>query len=168
MEVSSESVTVRSLVDTVQASICQVQGAEKPRPGALVVTSAEVELHVVMDAALGGGLDVRVPVIGAHLRIGGRRVRHRMHTVRVALLPGSGASGGLAHGAGDEELVLALRAVRDLMDPNPQAAHAWSVSDGTVQVSFAVTEQGSISVGLDSDRSDEHVHSLRLELRPAS
>jgi len=121
-----------------------------------------------MDTTVGGKVDVRVPVIGAHLRIGGRRVRQRMHTVQVMLVPEHYGRARHDHGAGDEELVMALRAIRDLMDPSGHGGHSWSVAGGTVQVSFAVTDEGSISVGLNSDRSDEHVHSLQLELRPAS
>jgi hypothetical protein len=167
LEVSSESVAIRNLVEVVKASICEVQGAEEPRGGELVVASAELNLHVMMDTTVGGKVDVRVPVIGAHLRIGGRRVRHRMHTVRVQLVPEHHGRTRHDHGAGDLELVMALSAIRDLMEPGGEGGHAWSVAGGTVDVSFGVTEEGSISVGLNSDRSDEHVHSLQLELQPA-
>lgn len=166
MEVSNESVTIRTLVDVVKASICEVQGSGEPRPGELVAVSAELDLRVMMDTAAGGRVDVRVPVIGAHLRIGGQRKRHRMHTVRVQLVPERYGRARHDHGAGDEELVEALRAVRNLMDRAGDGGHSWSVSAGTVEVSFAITEQGSISVGLNSDHRDEHVHSLQLELQP--
>lgn len=168
MEVSSESVAIRNLVEVVKASICEVQGNADPRPGELAVAVAELNLQVMMDTTHGGTVDLRVPVIGARLRIGGRRVRHRMHTVHLTLVPEHNGRTRHDHGSGDEELVMALRAIRELMDPDTtRGGHSWSISGGTVQVSFAVTEEGSISVGLNSERSDEHVHSLQLELRPA-
>jgi hypothetical protein len=167
VEVSSESVAIRNLVEVIKASICEVQGAEEPRHGELVVSAAELNLHVMMDTTVGGKVEVRVPVIGARLRIGGRRIRHRMHTVHVMLVPEHYGRARHDHGPGDDELVSALHAVKDLMDPTSAGGHSWSVAGGTVQVSFAVTEEGSISVGLNSDHSDEHVHSLQLELQPA-
>ncbi|MEY9929675.1 hypothetical protein ABH926_004315 [Catenulispora sp. GP43] len=166
MEVTSESVTIRTLVEVIKASICEVQGAEEPRPGDLIAASAALTLHAMMDTTVGGKVDLRVPVIGAHLRIGGRRARHRMHTVHVSLVPEHYGRSQHDHGAGDPELVMALRAIRDLMDATGRGGHSWTVAGGTVQVSFAVTDEGSISVGLNSDRSDEHVHSLELELQP--
>jgi hypothetical protein len=168
VEVSSESVAIRNLVEVIKSSICEAQGAEEPRPGELVVSSAELNLQVMMDTTVGGKVDVRVPVIGAHLRIGGRRIRHRMHTVHVVMVPEHYGRAQHDHGPGDQELVSALHAIKDLMEPGSPGGHSWSVATSTVQVSFAVTEEGSISVGLNSDRSDEHVHSLQLELQPVA
>lgn len=168
MEVASDSVAIRNLVDVIKSSICEVQGAAEPRSGELVAASAELTLHVMMDTTVGGKVDLRVPVIGAHLRIGGRRARHRMHTVNVTLVPEHYGRSRHDHGAGDPELVMALSAIRDLMDSTGTGGHSWSVAGGTVQVSFAVTDEGSISVGLNSERSDEHVHTLQLELQPAA
>ena len=167
MEVTSESVAIRTLVEVVKSSICEVQGAAEPRAGELVAASATLTLHVMMDTTVGGKVDLRVPVIGAHLRIGGRRGRHRMHSVHVSLVPEHHGRTHHDHGTGDPELVMALRAIRDLLDGTGHGGHSWSVAGGTVQVSFAVTDEGSISVGLTGDRSDEHVHSLELELQPA-
>ncbi len=65
----------------------------------------------------------------------------------------------------DEALVKAIAAIR----ATPSAARGddpWPLSDGTIDISFAVTVAGTISLGVDGELSDELVHTLRLRLAP--
>lgn len=44
---------------------------------------------------------------------------------------------------------------------------SWDLSSGTVDLEFAVTRSGNISLGAEGDLSNEATHTLHLELLPS-
>ena len=43
----------------------------------------------------------------------------------------------------------------------------WLLSAGTIDITFAITQTGTISLGADGELASELTHTLRLELGPA-
>jgi hypothetical protein len=42
----------------------------------------------------------------------------------------------------------------------------WILSEGIIDISFAITATGTITLGIDGELSDEITHTLRLRLTP--
>jgi hypothetical protein len=62
--------------------------------------------------------------------------------------------------------VKAIAAIRAVTSQAAEGDDPWILSEGAIDISFAITQTGTISLGVDGELSDELTHTLRL--RPAS
>jgi hypothetical protein len=62
--------------------------------------------------------------------------------------------------------VNAIATIRDVMNKAAEGDDPWVLSAGTVDISFAITQTGTISLGVDGELVNEltHTHTLRLGL----
>ena len=49
-----------------------------------------------------------------------------------------------------------------------QGDDPWALSESTIDISFAITQTGCISLGVDGELSNELTNTLRLRLAPVS
>jgi hypothetical protein len=62
--------------------------------------------------------------------------------------------------------VNAISTIRDVMTKAAEGDDPWLLSAGTIDLSFAVTQTGTISLGVDGELASEVTHTLRLGLAP--
>ena len=62
----------------------------------------------------------------------------------------------------------AIATIRDVMTKAAEGDDPWVLSASTIDISFAITQTGTISLGVDGELADELTHTLRLGLAPAS
>jgi hypothetical protein len=132
------------------------------------VASVELTLHAVAVGATGGGLDFRVPVIGARLRIGGKVTRQDTHTITVTLVPPPGPAYEVRGERVQQALVEAIGTIRAVLRDAGAGEDPFVLGTGTVEMSFVVTAEGTISLGVEGELRDEVTHGLKLELAPVT
>ncbi len=70
-------------------------------------------------------------------------------------------------GGVEDVLVNAIGTIRDVMAKAAEGDDPWVLSMSIIDISFAITETGTISLGFDGELASELTHTLRLGLTPA-
>ena len=65
-----------------------------------------------------------------------------------------------------EVLVDAIATIRDAMTKAAEGDDPSILSAGTIDISFAITQTGTITLGVNGELADDLTHTLRLELEP--
>jgi hypothetical protein len=66
----------------------------------------------------------------------------------------------------EEVLVNAIATIRDVMTTAAEGDDPWVLSESAIDISFAITQTGSITLGVDGELASELTHTLRLGLAP--
>ena len=166
MKVTDQGVPLNDLVGTIKASIKRAGVSRTSQAQDLRVASVQLVLNVVASNTVGGGLDFHVPFVGMRLSLGAKVTKKDTHAVEITLVPpGKGAAREVRGGEDVEEaLVNAIEAIRAVMSQAAEGDDPWELSDSTIDISFAITRTGSISIGADGELSGELTNTLRLKL----
>jgi len=168
VKVTDQGVPVDTLITVVKDSIRRAGVSRTSRTRDLQVASVRLILEVVASKTAGGGLDFRVPFIGMTLRVGVKVTKKDTHTIDITLVPPEERDTRQVRGGEVEDaLVNAIATIRDVMTRAAEGDDPWFLSEGTVDISFAVTQTGTISLGADGELANELTHTLRLGLAPA-
>jgi hypothetical protein len=105
-------------------------------------------------------LDSLIKVVKASIRRAGPGSARRRRPPEDA--------GRQTRGAEDIEdtLVNATTSIRALASQAAARNDPWILSEGIIDISFAITATGTITLGIDGELSDEITHTLRLRLTP--
>lgn len=169
MKITGEGVPLGALVDAVKASVRQAGVSRAVQDRGLQVASVQLILEAVAADTVGGGLDFRVPFIGMRLKAGAKVTKRDSHTIDITLVPPEDA-GRPVRGREDVEEVLvnAIAAIRAVTSRAACGDDPWALSEGVIDITFAITQNGTISVGINGELSGELTHTLRLRLAPPS
>lgn len=168
MKVTDEGVPVDTLIGVVKNSIKQADASRISPAKGLQVASVQLILHAVASKTAGGGLDFRVPSVEMKLGIGAKVTRKDTHTIDMTLVPPQERdTGQVRGGVVDEALVTAIATIRDVMIQAAGGDDPWVLSAGTIDISFAITQSGTISPVVEGELTDELTHTLRLGLVPS-
>jgi NTP-dependent ternary system trypsin peptidase co-occuring protein len=167
MRVTDNGVPLEDLIDVVKASVTRAGISRASKAPDFQVASVQLILKTVASSTAGGGLDFRVPFIGMKLKLGTRVTKKDTHTIDMTLAPPEDAGRQVRGGEDVEEaLVDAIAAIRTVTSKAVVGDDPWILSDGTIDISFAITQTGTISLGVDGELSDELTHTLKLRLEP--
>ena len=61
----------------------------------------------------------------------------------------------------------AIATIRDVVTKAAEGDDPWVLSASTIDISFAITQTGTISLGVDGELANEVTQTLRLGLAPA-
>ena len=168
MRVTDEGVPVEALISVVKDSIKRAGISRTSQDRDLQVASVQLILDVVAAKTVGGGLDFRVPFIGMKLRVGGKVTSKDTHTIDITLAPpGERATRPVRGGDVEEVLVNAIATVRAVVAEAAAGDDPWVLSATTIDIRFAITETGTISLGVDGELANEVTQTLRLGLAPS-
>ena len=167
MKVTDEGVPVGTLISVVKDSIKQAGVSRTSQARDLKVASVQLILEVVASKTAGGGLDFRVPFIGMKLSLGAKVTKKDTHMIDITLVPPKEQPTRQIRG-GDVEaaLVNAIATIRDVMTKAAAGDDPWVLSASTIDISFAITQTGTISLGADGELANELTQTLRLGLTP--
>jgi hypothetical protein len=169
MKVTDEGVPVDTLISVVKDSIKRAGVSRTSQTQDLRVASVQLILEVVAGKTAGGGLDFRVPFIGMKLSLGAKVTKKDTHTIDITLVPPKERVTRQVRGGDVEDvLVNAIATIRDVMTRASEGDDPWVLSASTIDISFAITQAGTISLGVDGELSDEVTQILRLGLAPGS
>ena len=168
MKVTDEGVPVDTLISVIKDSIKRAGVSRTSQTRDLHVVSVQLVLDVVASKTAGGGLDFCVPFIGMKLRVGAKVTKKDTHTIDITLVPPEDRDTRQVRGGEVEDvLVNAITTIRDVMTKAAEGDDPWLLSASTIDVSFAITQTGTISLGADGELANELTHTLRLGLAPA-
>lgn len=168
MKVTNDGVPVDTLISVVKDSIKRAGVSRTSRERDLRVVSVQLILDVVATKTAGGGLDFRVPFIGMKLRVGSKVTKKDTHTIDVTLVPPEErATRQVRSGDVEDVLVNAIAAIRAVVTKAAEGDDPWILSASTIDICFAITETGTISLGVDGELANEVTQTLRLGLVPA-
>jgi NTP-dependent ternary system trypsin peptidase co-occuring protein len=165
LRVTDDSVPAKELIRIIKNSIKRAGVSSTSEKADLQVTAVKLILHVVAINTVGGGLDIRVPVVGMRLKMGGKLTRQDTHTIDITLEPPTRLAGHeLRDGKVEDTLVKAITTIRAVVADAAEGDDPWVLRTGSVDISFAVTDAGNLSVGIEDEFSSELNHTLRLDL----
>jgi Trypsin-co-occurring domain 2 len=154
-----------TLIGVVKDSIRRAGVSRTSQTQDMRVASVQLVLDVVASKATGGGLDFCVPFIGMKLRLGAKVTKKDTHTIDITLVPPEDQSTRQVRGGDVEEvLVNAIATIRAVVTRAAEGDDPWVLSASTIDISFAITQTGIISLGADGDLANEITHTLRLAL----
>ncbi|MFF5180400.1 trypco2 family protein [Micromonospora sp. NPDC000316] len=163
------SVPVEELVSAVKTAVKQAGISTTDADRDLRVASVQLVLSAVATTKLGGGLDFRVPVIGWKVKVGGSHSRQRTHTIDITLVAEDlHGRHELRDTTVEETLVEAITTVRAAVTAGTGGDDPLVLSAGTVELVFGVTDQGTISLGVEGELTDEVTNTLRIALVAAA
>jgi Trypsin-co-occurring domain 2 len=167
LRVTDSGVAVEALISVVKDSVKRAGVSHTSQNSDLCVASVRLILEVVASKTAGGGLDFRVPFIGMKLSIGTKVTKKDTHTIDMTLVPPAEKDTRLVRG-GDVENVLvnAVATIREVMARAAEGDDPWILSTGAIDISFAITQTGTITLGVEGELADEITHTLRLGLAP--
>jgi hypothetical protein len=166
VEVSDTGVAVDEVIDAVKNAIkaANISATETARD--LRVASLQLILNTVATVTVGGGVDFRVPFLGMKLSVGGTITKRDTHIVDITLVPPE-----IKHQVRDSpvETVLldAIETVRTVVAQAIGGDDPFLLKESTVELSFAITKDGSVALGFNGEFSNEVAHTLRISIEPA-
>jgi hypothetical protein len=101
------------------------------------------------------------------LRAGTKVTKKDTHTIDITLVPPEDRdTRQVRSGEVEEVLVSAIATIRDVMTRAAEGDDPWILSTSTIDISFAITQTGSISLGVDGELANDLTNTLRLGLAP--
>lgn len=167
MKVTAEGVPVDALIGVVKNSVKRAGVSRTSPTRDLQVSSVQLILEVVASKTAGGGMDFRVPFVGMKLSVGTKVTRKDTHTIDMTLAPPKEPATRQVRG-GEVEAVLvnAIATIRKVMTTAAEGDDPWALSAGTIDISFAITRNGAITLGIEGELANEVTQTLRLGLAP--
>jgi len=167
VKVTDAGVPVDTLISAVKDSVKRAGVSRTSQTSDLQVASVQLILDVVASKTVGGRLDFRVPFIGMKLSVGTKVTKKDTHTIDITLVPPKDQDTRQVRGGDVEDvLVNAIATIRNVMTKAGEGEDRWVLSAGNIDLSFAITQTGTITLGVDGELAGELTHTLRLGLAP--
>lgn len=168
MRVSDDGVPIQELIDTIKQAIKTANVSSTDVDRDLRVGSVRLTLNAVATRSLGGGLDFRIPFIGMAVKLGSKLTKQDTHTIEISLVPPDlKGRPELRDGDIGSVFVDAINTVRAAVASAATGDDPFTLTESSVDISFAVTAEGDISLGVDGGLTNEVTHTLTLGLVPA-
>jgi hypothetical protein len=167
VHVTEDGVPIPELLETIKQAIktANVSSTEPDRD--LRVGSVQLSLNAVAIRSLGGGLDFRIPFIGMQVKLGSKLTKQDTHRIDINLIPPDlGSRPELREDDLESALVDAINTIRVAVASAATGDDPFILTKSSVDISFAVTAEGSISLGVDGALTNELTHTLTLDLIP--
>jgi hypothetical protein len=164
---TTKGVPVETMISTVKDAVMAAGVSRLSSIHDLRVVSVRLMLEVVATGSVGTGLAFRVPVIGMEIHAGVKVTKKDTHAIDITLVPPYQENNQAVRGDNVEEaLVDAVATIRRAMASAATGADPWVIEEGTIDLAFVVTREGSICLGAQGELSNEVTHTLRLGLKP--
>jgi hypothetical protein len=168
VKVTEDGVLVQDVITAVKLAIKEANVSATDEGRDLRVDSVRLVLHALATRTAGGRLSFTVPFIGMPIRLGARIAKSDTHEIEVNLAPPSHeATHEVRDASLDLALVDAIETVRTVVASTADGDDPFALNDAKVTLSFAVTADGDISIGIDGTMTNEVTHTLVLTLVPA-
>jgi Trypsin-co-occurring domain 2 len=162
LKVTNGGVLADELITVIKNSL---ESADVSSSADLQVASVQLILRVVATTTAGGGLSFRVPVLGMQMRLSAKSTRQDTHILDITLKPPARQTGReLRDGDVEEVLVEAITTLRAVITRAAEDPDPWILEVGIVDITFSVTDEGTISLGFEGELANELTHTLRLGL----
>jgi hypothetical protein len=166
VRVTDEGVPVAELIESVKRAIKTANLSSTDTGRDLHVTSLHLILHAIATRSLGGSLQFCIPFTGMTLSLGKKVTRQDTHRIEIGLAPPGPEEHEIRADDIESALADAIATIRATMASAAGSDDPFTLTDSSIEPSFAVTEEGDITLGVDVGLSDELTHTLTLKLEP--
>jgi hypothetical protein len=167
VKVTEDGIPVQDVVAAVKLAIKEANVSTTDKDRDLRVDSVKLILHALAIRTVGGSLNFTVPFIGMPVRLGAKVTKGDTHEIEINLVPPNQDAGEEVREASlDLVLVDAIETVRAVIYSTSDGDDPFALNDAKITLSFAVTAEGDISIGIDERMSDEVTQTLVLGLAP--
>lgn len=168
MQVTATGVPVSSLVDAVKAAVRDAGISTVDQDRRVRVTAVQLTLNAIATTSAGAKLEFKIPFLGMNVKFGSTLTTRDTHTIDITLVPPDLAQAHEIRDASvDQVLVEAIETILAVLADAAGGEDPFVLKESTVELSFALTEDGSISLGLDAETKDELTHKLKVTVAPA-
>jgi hypothetical protein len=163
MDVSQDGATIDDVIGAVKdaVKIAGISSTDDDRD--LRITSVRLKLNTVASVSTGGGIDFRIPFLGMNLKVGTSITSQETHTLDVTLVPPDLAR---RHETRDENVanVLAesISTIRSVLVRAAGGDDPFGLQTSSVQLNFAITQDGYITLGFNGELQGQISHTLRI------
>jgi Trypsin-co-occurring domain 2 len=165
VKVTADGVPVQDVIAAVKLAIKEANVSATDEFRDLQVSSIKLILHVLATRTIGGRLCFTVPFIGMPVRFGTKVTRSDTHEIEINLVPPSQQRGDEVREASlDLALVESIATVRAVLASAAYGGDPFTLNDAMISLSFTITAEGDISIGVDGSITDEVTHVLVLAL----
>lgn len=165
MRATRDGVTLEELIAAVKSAIRMAGISRVDHARDLRIVSARLTLNAVATVSTGGKLQFTVPFLGT-FGVGSSVKSQVTHVIDIALTPVDSADTHEISGSVEDVLVDALVSIREIMRSAADGADPFELEESSVELSFAVTEDGSITLGFDVGAQHEVFHKLKVTVGP--
>jgi len=167
VKVTDQGAAVQDVIAAVKLAIKEANISAMDDGRDLRVSSVAMTLHALATQSVGGGLDFRIPFIGMQVRVGATVTKSDTHKIEINLVPPAQPPGVEVREAPlDFALTDAIETIRRAVASAADGDDPFVLGDATITLSFAITEKGEISIGVDGSLRHEMTHTLTLSLTP--
>jgi hypothetical protein len=168
MQVTDDGAAIDDIIEAVQDAIkiAGISSTDDDRD--LRITSVQLVLHTVASRTAGGGADFRIPFLGMTFKVGGSVTRQDTHTLDLTLVPPE--PGQLPEVRDDDVaavLAESISTIRGVLALASGGDDPFGLQAATVELNFAVTRDGSITVGFNGELHGQVSHTLRAGIESA-
>jgi Trypsin-co-occurring domain 2 len=167
VNVTEHGVPVPDVIEAVKRAIKAANISATDQGRDLRVGSASLNLHAIATRSSGGGVTFHIPFIGMEVQVGAKLTTRDTHQIEINLTPPKEQDRAeVRDGSLDDALVEAIGTIRAAVASAAGGDDPFVLNDSTITISFAVTAEGSISIGVNGSLSDQLTHTLVLTLVP--
>lgn len=168
MNVTDDGIPVPDVIDAVKRAIKAASVSATDQGRDMRVASVGLILHAIATRSSGGGLNFRVPFIGMEVQLGAKVTTRDTHQIDISLTPPAEGllTAEIRDGGLDDVLTEAIETIRAAVASAATGDDPFVLGGATITLSFAVTKEGSISIGVNGSLGDELTHTLTLALVP--
>ncbi|MGP0024428.1 MAG: trypco2 family protein [Streptosporangiaceae bacterium] len=168
MQVSEDGVAIPELIETVKQAIKTANISSNDLNRELRVGSVRLTLNAVATRSVGGGVEFRIPFIGMQIKVGSKLTRRDTHQIDINLVPPDlKGRPELRDGDLGSVFVDAINTIRAAVASAATGDDPFVLTESSVNISFAITAEGIISLGVDGELANQLTHTLTLGLIPA-
>jgi hypothetical protein len=168
MRVTEDGVAISDLIETIKQAIKTANVSSTDLERDLRVGSVHLTLNAVATRSLGGSLDFRIPFIGMPVKLGSKLTKNNTHRIDVSLVPPDLKRQPELREGDDlgSVFVDAINTIRAAVASAATGDDPFTLTESSVNISFAVTAEGTISLGVDGALTNELTHTLTVGLVP--
>jgi Trypsin-co-occurring domain 2 len=168
VNITEDGAPVPDVIEAVKRAIKAANVSATDQGRDLRVGSVSLILHAIATRSSGGGLNFHIPFIGMKVQVGAKLIKHNTHQIQINLTaPWEKDRVEIRDSGLDDVLVEAIETIRAAVASAAGGDDPFVLNDSTITLSFAVTAEGSISIGVNGSLNDELTHTLALALVPA-
>jgi hypothetical protein len=168
VEVTEDGAAIDDVVDAVKEAIKIAGISRTDNDRDLRVTSVQLVLKTIASETAGGGVDFRIPFLGMGLKVGGSVSVQDTHTLDITLVPPDLRPRPELRD-GDVAAVLAdsVGTIRAIVGEASGGDDPFELKTSSVELNFAVTRNGSITLGFNGELNGQVSHTLRMDIAVA-
>jgi hypothetical protein len=164
VRLDEDGLAVEDLVTAVRRAAAQAAISDADAGRDMRITGLELTLHALARRDLGAKLEFRIPFLGMPVAFGSKLTTRDTHQIKISLTPVPSYE---VRGEVEETLVQAISTIRSVVARGVGGADAFEHRSSEVELSFAVTSEGSVALVGTVDLAGEVTHTLKLTLGPA-